>query len=119
MENIKYRDILELIYQAEEQKLDEKIKQLNKRIKDKIKDIDIEKLLEDTSKPSELSKALEKVGAAKIILDKDINGQKLNTAIEDMVLNKDKMKKMGENALKISTIDAEDKIYEEIKKLVK
>lgn len=61
MENIKYRDILELIYQAEEQKLDEKIKQLNKRIKDKIKDIDIEKLLEDTSKPSELSKALEKV----------------------------------------------------------
>lgn len=65
------------------------------------------------------AKALEKVGAAKIILDKDINGQKLNTAIEDMVLNKDKMKKMGENALKISTIDAEDKIYEEIKKLVK
>ena len=61
MENIKYRDILELIYQAEEQKLYEKIKQLNKRIKDKIKDIDIEKLLEDTSKPSELSKALEKV----------------------------------------------------------
>lgn len=65
------------------------------------------------------AKALEKVGAAKIILDKDINGQKLNAAIEDMVLNKDKMKKMGENALKISTIDAEDKIYEEIKKLVK
>lgn len=61
MENIKYRDILEVIYQAEEQKLDEKIKKLNKRIKDKIKDIDIEKLLEDTSKPSELSKALEKV----------------------------------------------------------
>ena len=65
------------------------------------------------------AKALEKVGAAKIILDKDINGQKLNTVIKDMVLNKDKIKKMGENALKISTIDAEDKIYEEIKKLVK
>ncbi len=65
------------------------------------------------------AKALEKVGAAKIILDKEIDGQKLNAAIEDMVLNKDKIKKMGENALKISTIDAEDKIYEEIKKLVK
>ena len=65
------------------------------------------------------AKALEKVGAAKIILDKDINGQKLNTEIEDMVRNKDKIKKMGENALKISTIDAEDRIYEEIKKLVK
>lgn len=65
------------------------------------------------------AKALEKVRAAKIILDKEIDGQKLNDAIEDMVLNKDKIKKMGENALKISTIDAEDKIYEEIKKLVK
>ena len=29
------------------------------------------------------------------------------------------MKEMGKNALKISTRDAEDKIYKEIKKLVK
>ena len=65
------------------------------------------------------AKALEKIGAAKIILDNEINGQKLNAEIEDIVLNKDKIKKMGENALKISTTDAEDKIYDEIKKLVK
>ena len=80
---------------------------------------EITKKIEGKAWEDAKAKALEKVGAAKIILDKDINGQKLNTAIEDMVLNKDKMKKMGENALKISTIDAEDKIYEEIKKLVK
>lgn len=65
------------------------------------------------------AKALENVGAAKIILNDEINGEKLNKTIEEIVLNKDKMKKMGENALKISTVDAEDKIYEEIKKLVK
>ncbi len=65
------------------------------------------------------AKALENVGAAKIILNDEMNGEKLNKAIEEIVLDKDEMRKMGENALKISTVDAEDKIYEEIKKLVK
>ena len=65
------------------------------------------------------AKALENIGAAKIILNDEINGEKLNKAIEEIVLDKDKMKKMGENASKISTTDAEDKIYNEIKKLVK
>lgn len=60
-ENIKYRDILELIYQAEEKILDEKIKQANKKVKDKIKNINIEKIWEDTSKPSELRKIFEKI----------------------------------------------------------
>lgn len=65
------------------------------------------------------AKALERVGATKIILDKEIDGGILNTSIEKIVLDKDKMKKMGQNALKISTTDAEDKIYNEIKKLVR
>jgi len=65
------------------------------------------------------AKALEKVGAAKIILNDEINGQKLNKAIEEIILNKEYMEKMGKSALKISTTDAENKIYEEIKKLVK
>lgn len=65
------------------------------------------------------AKALEKVGATKIILDKEIDGKKLNDAVEGIIFNKNKMKTMGENALKISTTDAEDKIYDEIKKLVK
>ena len=61
MEDIKYKDIIELIYQAEENILDEKIKQANKKTKEKIKDINVEKLLENTSKPEELKKAFEKI----------------------------------------------------------
>ena len=65
------------------------------------------------------AKALEKVGAAKIILNYEINGQKLNQVIEEIIADKKNLEKMGQNALKISTTDAEDKIYKEIKKLVK
>ena len=61
MDDLKYRDMIELIYQAEEKILDEKIKKANKKTKEKIKDIDIEKLLENTSKPNDLNKALEKI----------------------------------------------------------
>ncbi len=64
------------------------------------------------------AKALENIGAAKIILNDDMEENKLNKTIEEIVLNKNNVKKMGENALKISTTDAEDKIYEEIKKLI-
>ena len=61
MEEMKYKDMIELIYQAEEKALDEKIKQANKKIKEKVKDINIEKLLENTSKPNDLNKALERI----------------------------------------------------------
>jgi len=65
------------------------------------------------------AKALENVGASKIILNDELTGEKLNKQIEEIVLNKKLLEQMGENALKISTADAEDKIYEEILKLVK
>lgn len=65
------------------------------------------------------AKALENVGAAKIILDDKINGQILNSTIEDIIKNPNDMQEMGKNAFKISTTDAENKIYEEIKKIVK
>lgn len=60
-ENIKFKDMIELIYQAEEKILDDKIKQVNKKVKDKIKDIDMEKLLDGTAKTNELTKALEQI----------------------------------------------------------
>ena len=60
MEEMKYKDMIELIYQ-EEKTLDEKIKQANKKIKEQIKDINIDKLIENTSKPNDLNKALEKI----------------------------------------------------------
>lgn len=65
------------------------------------------------------AKALEKIGAAKIILNDEIDGQKLNKTIEEIIANRENIAQMGKNALKISTTDAENKIYDEIKKLVK
>ena len=61
MEEIKYKNIIDLIYQKEENLLDERIKLANKKIKEKIKDIDIDKLLENTSKPNDLKKVLEQI----------------------------------------------------------
>lgn len=61
MEEIKYKNIIELIYQAQEKTLDEKIKQANRKVKEQIKDIDIKELLEETAKPNKLQKALERI----------------------------------------------------------
>ena len=63
------------------------------------------------------AKVLESIGAAKIILNDELTGEKLNHVIEEIILDKSKMQKMGENALKDSTSQVEDKIYQEIKKL--
>lgn len=60
-ENIKYKDILGLIYEAEEKTLEEKMKQANKSVKEKIQDINTKKLLEDTAKPKELLRSFEKI----------------------------------------------------------
>lgn len=64
------------------------------------------------------AKVLEKVNAAKIILNEELTGEKLNDAIEEIILDKSKMQMMGKNALKVSTNQVEDTIYQEIKKLV-
>lgn len=65
------------------------------------------------------AKVLEKIGAATIILNEDLTGQKLNSAIENIVLDKEKMLDMGRNALKVSVSNVEEKIYNEIKRLVR
>jgi len=65
------------------------------------------------------AQVLQNVGAAKIILNDELDGKTLNNQIESIVLDKETEEKMGQNALKVSTNDAEDKIYKEIKKLVK
>lgn len=62
------------------------------------------------------AKALENVGAAKIILDKEMTGDILSKEIENMIKDKDKLKQMGQNAKKIAISDSEEKIYNEIKK---
>ena len=66
------------------------------------------------------AKVLENVGAAKIILNDELSNQSiLNSTIEKIILDKDNMKKMGEKALIMATKNVEDKIYKEIKLLVK
>ena len=64
------------------------------------------------------AKVLESRGAAKIILNDELTGEKLNHTIEEIILDPKQMKQMGEKAFEIATKNVEDKIYEEIKKLV-
>ena len=64
------------------------------------------------------AKVLENVGASKIITNDSLNGEILNKTIKEIVLDDKKCKTMGQNAFKVSTCDAETKIYEEIKRLV-
>ena len=65
------------------------------------------------------ARVLEKVGAAKIILDKDLNSEILGNTINKMVKDKDELKQMGENARKVAMPDVENRIYEEIKGVIK
>ncbi len=65
------------------------------------------------------AKVLEKVGAAEIIINSELSAQKLNEKVETIVNNKEIIEKMSKNAKKIAINDVEDKIYNEIKKLVK
>ena len=65
------------------------------------------------------AKVLENVGAAKIILNKDLTPEVLQKEITDIIQDPQTLAKMGENARKIAIKNVEDKIYEEIQKLVK
>lgn len=64
------------------------------------------------------AKVLEKVNAARIILNKDLTDKILDKQIKDIISDPKMMKDMGINALKIATKDVENKIYKEIKELV-
>ena len=55
------KNIIEMIYNAEENNIDNIIKQANKKIKEEIKNISIEKLLKDNENSKELKEVLEKI----------------------------------------------------------
>ena len=65
------------------------------------------------------ARVLEKVNAARIILDKDINSEILGNSINEIIKDKTKLEKMGKNASKIAKLNVEDEIYKEIKKVIK
>ena len=64
------------------------------------------------------ARVLEKVGAAKIILDKNLNYKNLNDTIELMVENKEQLKEMGKKAVKIANTNVEENIYNEIRNIL-
>ena len=64
------------------------------------------------------AKVLQNIGAAKIILNQDLTSDALNKQIEEIVQDEKEMQTMGKNAKKIAVSNVEEKIYEEIKKLI-
>ncbi|MDO5555353.1 MAG: undecaprenyldiphospho-muramoylpentapeptide beta-N-acetylglucosaminyltransferase [Clostridia bacterium] len=65
------------------------------------------------------AKVLRNIGAAKIILDKDLNKQILIKTLNEITKDKSELIKMGQNANKIAIENVEDKIYKEIMKFYK
>lgn len=62
---------------------------------------------------------LKKIGAAKMILNKDVNGNNLSEQIDEIINDANEMTEMGKMANTIAPSNVEDKIYDEIVKLVK
>lgn len=65
------------------------------------------------------AKVLEKLGAAKIILNEEVNSKNLSNTIDELLQNPEELKQMGQRAKQIATYNVEEKIYDEIKKVVK
>lgn len=65
------------------------------------------------------AKVLENVGAAKIILNNELNKTNLENEIEKIIKDPQLMHKMEEKAFSKSVTDVQEKIYEEIKKIVR
>lgn len=65
------------------------------------------------------ARVLEKLGAAKIILNDELTGKRLSEEIDDVIKDETKLVQMGKAANKIAPHDVEEKIYEEIKKVLK
>ena len=60
------------------------------------------------------AKVLENVNAAKIIVDKNLNAENLDTQIKNIVNNPQLMLEMGNNANKVAVNDVQNRIYKEI-----
>lgn len=64
------------------------------------------------------ARALEKEGAAKVILEKDLDGDVLIKAIEEIIDNKNVLKTMSLNSKRMGNTDVENKIYEAMVNLI-
>lgn len=64
------------------------------------------------------ARVLEKIGAAKIILNKDLTAERLSEEIDDVILKRSELDEMGRLAETIAPKDVEEKIYNEIKQII-
>ena len=64
------------------------------------------------------ARVLEKIGAAKIILNQDLQNIDLNKYVEEIIYNKELLKQMAEKAKQVSNTNALDIIYTEIKDII-
>lgn len=64
------------------------------------------------------ARALEKEGAAKVILERDLDGKQLIRAIEEIIENKNVLRTMSLNSKRMGNLDVENKIYETMLNLV-
>lgn len=62
---------------------------------------------------------LKKIGAAKMILNNEVNGTNLAEEINDIICDKVELEEMGKIAQTIAPSNVEDKIYAEIEKILK
>lgn len=65
------------------------------------------------------AKVLKNAGAAEIISNDVVNFQNLNETINKLISNKVLLNEMGKNASMLASNNVEDKIYNEIRKIVK
>ena len=65
------------------------------------------------------ARVLEQRQAAKIILDKELTAEKLEQEIENIICDQQVLQSMQDNTQKSAIYNAIDKIYGEVKKLVK
>ena len=64
------------------------------------------------------ARVLEEIGAAKILLNKDLEITDLNKYIEEIIYNKELLEKMGIKAKQVSNADALEIIYKEVKNTI-
>lgn len=61
--------------------------------------------------------SLKRAGAAEVIEEKDLTGEKLTKTVEDIIYNSSKLEQMGSAAKESAIPDASKRIYDEIMKL--
>lgn len=64
------------------------------------------------------ARALEKNGASKVILEKDLSGEKLNNEIFNLLSDKRKLKDMALKSKKMGIINADDRILNIVRELI-